>query len=135
MFGEFSKENLEKITATKKNAKNGRASIHVVSESKIQVSISHHDGYSMDATTAMPITSGGHHYMISSWVETTRANIINTGGRTIVRIIPGLDPDGVPYGPEQAVLLEEGEVAARQKGEKEQDEKREEEENGAQEKD
>ena len=28
---EISKENLEKITATKKNAKNGRASIHVVS--------------------------------------------------------------------------------------------------------
>lgn len=107
---EISTEDLEKITATKKNAKNGRASIHIVSDNKIQVTISHHDGYSMDATTAMPITSGGHHYMLSSWVDATRANIVNTGGRTVVRIIPGNDPDGVPYGEETAVLLEEGEV-------------------------
>lgn len=101
---------LQRITATQANGKNGKSAIHVTSEAKIQVAISHHREYSMDATTALPVTAGGHHYIVPTYDGSGRANIINTGGRTVVRLIPKLNIEGWPAGEERTVLLDEGEV-------------------------
>ncbi|NVK86061.1 MAG: hypothetical protein HWE21_17165, partial [Cytophagia bacterium] len=102
-------ELIDKITTTGANEISKYTWAHVYSLDKIQVAFSHNEDYSLDATTAMPVTTAGHHYIVPG-LNYGRVNIVNTGGRTIVRMIPKIGREGWLAGEERAFLLEEGEV-------------------------
>lgn len=106
---------VQKITTVEKLGKSKYKWARVFSIDKIQVAFSNHKDSSLDATTAMPVTTAGHHYMISNLPIST-VHIINPGGRVILRMIPELEItnwvdslDSWPAREERAVLLEEGE--------------------------
>ena len=109
-----------RITATANFEVNQQLSAHIVSNDKIRLSFSNSAQYSTDATAAIPVTAGGHHYIVPNWIENPlgaspppnaqRILIINTGGRTIVSMTPKKDLPGWRAGQQKGFLLRQGDV-------------------------
>lgn len=111
---------VSRISATNNLETNQKKSAHIVSTDKIRLSFSNSAEYSTDATDAIPVTAGGHHYIVPNWFENPlggappannqRILIINTGGRTVVSMTPKSNLPGWPAGQQKGYLLQQGDV-------------------------
>lgn len=111
---------IPRVTATSNFVINQKSSAHIVSNDKIRVSFSNSARFSTDATAAIPATAGGHHYIVPNWYEpplgalppenAARILIINTGGRTVVSMVPKSNMPGWPAGEQRGYMLEQGDV-------------------------